>query len=76
MTVAGAADIVDASPSGTSVHGGTGHTEVIERGLLSERNVERLPRETTRVRIGRRVKLTPLARDRLRRRGITVEGAG
>ena len=49
------------------------HTEVIERGLLSERQVDRLPRETARVRIGRDVRMTPLARDRLRRRGITIE---
>ena len=52
-----------------------GHTEAIERGLLSERHVDRLPRMTTRVRIGREVRMTPLARDRLRRRGITVDRA-
>ena len=48
-------------------------TEVIERGLFGERQAQRLPPETTRVRLGRQVKLTPLARDRLRRRGITIE---
>ena len=50
-----------------------GHVETVERGLLSERHAERLPRETKRVRLGRRVRLTPLARDRLRRRGIVIE---
>ena len=53
--------------------GAAGHTEAIDRGLLSERHVDRLPRGTARVRLGREVKLTPLARDRLRRRGIVIE---
>lgn len=52
---------------------GAGHTEVIGRGLLSERHAERLPRGTVRVRLGRNVRMTPLARDRLRRRGIAIE---
>ena len=65
-----------ASPPGmASVRGPAGGTEAIERGLLSERLVDRLPRETARVRIGRGVRMTPLARDRLRRRGIAVERA-
>lgn len=51
------------------------HTEVVERGLLSERHVDRLPRETARVRLGPRVRVTPLGRDRLRRRGIAIETA-
>ena len=50
-----------------------GSTEVVEDGLFSERQAERLPPETTRVRLGRNVKMTPLARDRLRRRGIVIE---
>ena len=53
-----------------------GGTEVVEHGLLSERHVDRLPRGTARVRLGRGVKLTPLARDRLRRRGIAIERGG
>ena len=48
-------------------------TEVIEGGLMSERHVDRLPPGTARLRIGRRVRMTPLARDRLRRRGIAIE---
>ena len=63
------------SPAASGSSEAVGHTEVIERGLLSERQVDRLPRETTRVRIGRNVTMTPLARDRLRRRGIAVERA-
>ena len=55
---------------------GAGGTEVVEHGLLSERHVDRLPRGTARVRLGRGVKLTPLARDRLRRRGIVIERGG
>ena len=51
----------------------SGNTEVVESGLFSERRAERLPPETTRVRLGRNVKMTPLARDRLRRRGIVIE---
>ena len=54
-------------------HTDAGHTEVIGRGLLSERHAERLPRGTVRVRLGRNVRMTPLARDRLRRRGIAIE---
>ena len=50
-----------------------GHVETVERGLLSERHAERLPRDTKRIRLGRQVRLTPLARDRLRRRGIVIE---
>ena len=61
------------SASAESAHGAAGNTEVIGRGLLSERHVDRLPRGTARVWLGRDVKLTPLARDRLRRRGIVIE---
>ena len=65
--------VAASSPATVSTQGSTGHTETIESGLLSERHVERLPRGTARVRLGRGVKLTPLARDRLRRRGIAIE---
>ena len=69
----GTDDGTSARSRAAAPHDAGGHTEVIERGLLSERHVDRLPRETVRVRIGREVRVTPLARDRLRRRGITVE---
>ena len=61
------------APRAALVRDLSGHTEVIERGLLSERHVDRLPRETARVRLGPHVRMTPLARDRLRRRGIAIE---
>ena len=61
------------APRAATAQGPADHTEVIERGLLSERHVDRLPRETARVRLGPHVRMTPLARDRLRRRGITIE---
>ena len=50
-----------------------GATETMERGLFSERQAERLPQGTTRLRLGPRVRLTPLACDRLRRSGIVIE---
>ena len=59
-----------------SVAGDTARdTVVVESGLVSERHVDRLPSGTTRLRFGRRARMTPLARDRLRRRGIVVERA-
>jgi hypothetical protein len=45
----------------------------IDRGVLSERQIEALPEGTTRLSVGRSVRLTPLALDRLRQRGITLE---
>jgi len=50
--------------------------EQIERGFLSERQVEALPADLTRLVIGKAVRLTPLARDRLRQRGIEIERKG
>ena len=50
-----------------------GHTEVIERGFFSERQADQLPKDTKKVCIGKAVRLTPLARDRLRQRGISIE---
>ena len=66
-------DVTGSPPSPVSAHDSSRHTETIESGLLSERHVDRLPRGTARVRLGPGVKLTPLARDRLRRRGIAIE---
>lgn len=50
-----------------------GETATIESGVLSERQVDRLPKETRRLMLGKAVKLTPLARDRLGHRGIRIE---
>ena len=47
----------------------------IESGMVSERQIDALPPGTTQVVIGRSVRLTPLARDRARARGITLERA-
>lgn len=48
-------------------------TVVVETGFFSERQVDRLPKDTRTVRLGKRVKLTPLARDRLSHRRIKIE---
>ncbi|MFD1160503.1 hypothetical protein [Roseovarius aestuarii] len=42
-------------------------------GMVSERDIATLPDGTRNVRAGKAVKFTPLARDEMRRRGITVE---
>lgn len=46
-----------------------------ERGLVGEREIRNLPEGTARLRIGKTVRLTPLAQDELRRRGIKIERA-
>lgn len=48
----------------------------MERGVVSERQVDALPRGTRILLVGKDVKLTPLARDRLRQRGIKIERTG
>jgi hypothetical protein len=45
----------------------------IETGFLSERHVDQLSGAVKRARLGKRVKMTPLARDRFRQRGIAIE---
>jgi len=45
----------------------------ITEGFLSERAIEALPANTRVVQLGHGVRFTPLARDRLRQRKITVE---
>lgn len=45
----------------------------IEHGLLTERQVDRLAPGTKTVILGKTVRTTPLARDRLRQRGISIE---
>ena len=45
----------------------------IEAGMVSERQIDALPPGTTQVILGANVRLTPLARDRARARGITFE---
>lgn len=45
----------------------------IEKGIVSERQVDALPAGTTALMVGKAVRFTPLARDRLKGRGIAVE---
>jgi hypothetical protein len=47
-----------------------------ERGVVSERQIEALPPGTTRLMVGKAVRFTPLARDRLRQCGIAIERTG
>jgi hypothetical protein len=53
-----------------------GDTVRMDRGVVSERQVDALPRGTRILQAGRQVKLTPLAKDRLRQRGIKIERTG
>jgi hypothetical protein len=45
----------------------------IEAGMVTERHVDALPEQTTVLLAGKSVRFTPLARDRLRQRGIGIE---
>lgn len=47
----------------------------IERGVVSERQIEGLPQGTTSLVVGKSVRLTPLALDRLRVLGIALKRA-
>ena len=44
-----------------------------ERGLITEKDIAKLPAGLTSIEAGKRVRFTPLARDELRRRGIKIE---
>lgn len=44
-----------------------------ERGLMTEKDVARLPDSASVISIGKSVRFTPLARDELRRRAIKIE---
>ena len=48
----------------------------IDRGIVSERQIEALPHGTSRLVVGKSVRFTPLARDRLRLRAIEIERTG
>lgn len=47
-----------------------------ERGLVTEREIARLPDGTRSITLGKHARLTPLARDELGRRGIRMERTG
>ncbi len=48
-------------------------TVFFETGLITEKDVSRLPPNLTRLDIGKTINFTPLARDELRRKGIKIE---
>lgn len=47
----------------------------LDKGVMTERDVERLPSGIIRIRLGRSARITPLAYDRARERRISVERA-
>lgn len=62
-----------ASPTSPTPSQKGANETTIDKGVLSERMVDRLPGSTQRLLIGKGVRMTPLAKDRLRQRRITVE---
>ncbi len=60
-----------ATPAAPSASGGA--TPHFDRGVVTERDVGKLPPGLTTVRVSKRVRFTPLAKDELRRRGVTIE---
>lgn len=48
-------------------------TARIDKGIIGERQIESLPEGTKVLAAGKSVRFTPLAKDRLRLRGITIE---
>ncbi len=68
----GAAKLRPAAPAAAPA----GDTARMDRGVVSERGVDALPRGIRVLQLGKDVKLTPLARDRLRQRGIKIERTG
>ena len=63
-----------AAPATPSFDGAAPRQEVVsfERGLISERQVAGVP-QGAQVRVGKRVRFTPLALDELRRKGVQIE---
>ncbi len=63
-----------AVPAGSSASQvSTGPVHTIETGFVSERHIDKLDRNIKRVIVGKAVRMTPLARDRARQRGIIIE---
>ncbi len=44
-----------------------------DKGIVTERDIAKLPSGLAAVRVGKRVRFTPLAKDELRRRGVKIE---
>lgn len=55
---------------------GAGGAVRFDRGLVSERQIDAIPKGSDRLLLGKRTRLTPLARDRIRQRGIQIERVG
>ena len=60
------------APGGVSTTAAAGPMRV-ERGLISEKTVAKLPEGVRVIQAGKQVRITPLAQDELRRRGVTIE---
>jgi len=64
----------EAAAAGSSAsQGPAGPVHTIETGFVSERHIDKLGRDVKRVIVGKGVRMTPLARDRARQRGIIIE---
>jgi hypothetical protein len=50
-----------------------GPVHTIDKGFVSERHIDNLGKDVKRVIVGKAVRMTPLARDRARQRGIIIE---
>lgn len=67
------------SSSGTGSGGSSapqpspGPVHTIDKGFVSERHIDKLEKGVKRVIVGKTVRMTPLARDRARQRGIIIE---
>jgi len=66
-------DDASGMPAAETPASNTSDVVQITKGFLSERAIEALPANTRVVQLGPGVRFTPLARDRLRQRKITVE---
>jgi len=60
---------------GTGLNPGTNsaaHESRIDKGLVNEKHINKLPQGTTILNLGKRATITPLARDKARKLGITI----
>lgn len=60
-------------PSAPAERLGTQNPAHFDKGIITERDIAKLPIGLAAVQIGKRVRFTPLAKDELRRRGIKIE---
>ena len=65
-----------AAPAYSAMPSATQNTPVsFERGLITEKEIIKLPDGVAVVKAGKRARFTPLAQDEMRRRGIKIERA-